>query len=379
MPPKKDAASSASSAPSDPRRAATFDDIAGHEMPKALCRSMLDADRVPHAILLQGPEGVGKTTFAWAFAKELLWNGLRGERHGEEGERRRLRLYARVARENGHPDAFHLERAGALGQIRIETVRDFEDERAHVGPVEGAWKVCVIENARDMNVQAANCFLKLLEEPPRHLKFILTNDTPAELLATIKSRCAVVPFHPLPEDDLIAWLRRKTGIEEQARLRRSARLAEGRPGRALKLIDSAGAGAEATLRALLMFEDEGFPRLFSAAGLLAKLSAGQSAADALAPILACYRDALLRAVAREGLAGVSGDAKPNPAALDDLLLHPEQAAALDRLGKRGARTVMAALDEVIREMLSNRTLFQREVHLEGLLIRAGVAMREAGG
>jgi len=343
----------------DPRRDATLDQIAGHDLPKALFGYLLSSGRMPHALLLHGPAGVGKTSFAWAIAKELLWSGLSGIREGDEGAARRQRLNSRVAREDIHPDIFQIAPSGASGQIRVDDIRAFTEEHAHVTPVEGRYKVLVIQSADSINVVAANTILKLLEEPPSFLRFILVTDNSHRLLETIRSRCAAIRFQPLSEEELAAYLRKAAPDASADDIRRATRVAEGRPGRALDAL-RLGHAADVANTAMTEFHELGFLGIFRVARDLVALDKRQEAVFGL--MLQYFRDQTFCALGQGELA------------LDD------RAAAAHRALPATARSLpalMAAWGETMNELERQRNVMQREMQVEALLLRLGKAMRQA--
>jgi len=347
----------------DTRRDHTWPTVLGQDLAKGLLETMLRTDRVPHAMLFHGPVGVGKTSLAWAFAKEMMWAGLPADWRADPA--RRDRLFDRISRENVHPDVFLLERTGAAGQLLIDTIREFEDQHAWIPAVEGRVRVCLIDDAHAMNPAAANCLLKLLEEPPKHLRFILVTHTPGELLTTIRSRCAGIPFYPVPEDDLARWLLDKVpslhGSLDAAR--RLARLAAGSPGVALSQSDRSDPVGP-LLAQLEALDRQGFARVFSVASGLADLTKSNTLSEALVLLLACYRDALVFAMSPTS-------SEP------DLVVGEGAREPLARLSQRGGAALLAAGEVIMDEIASGRQLFQRDLHLELLLNRLGTAMKSA--
>src|SRR5262249_19657853 len=105
-------------------------------------------------------------------------------------------------------------------------------------PARGRGKVGILDDADDLNEEAANCFLKTLEEPPPRSVLLLIGSSTERQLPTIVSRCQVVHFQPLPRE-MVRELVRTQGIEDESLLRRLVPLSEGSPGQALALADLA--------------------------------------------------------------------------------------------------------------------------------------------
>lgn len=185
-------------------------EIIGHNQ---ITRALLNAvihDRVAHAYLFAGPEGVGKTTTARAFARALLCAAPdRGDACGQ------CRACRQVEHAN-HPDCHYVGPEGA--SIKIEQVREIQ-RKVMFRSYQGGRKVLIIEKAGAMTAEAANCLLKTLEEPPGDTVFILLTAAPQVLPATVLSRCQQFFFKSLPVPELAATLSRSYGLaEEEARL-----------------------------------------------------------------------------------------------------------------------------------------------------------------
>ncbi len=191
--------------------------------------------RLPHALLLRGPEGVGKTRFACRLVSALLC-----ERQEFQvrpcGECRGCRLMAA----DTHPDLHQLAPLEGKQQIGIDQVRSLI-ERIALTPQYGGRKAVVVAPAEAMTRAAANTLLKTLEEPPGDALFVLVSHRAGALPATIRSRCQMVDF-PVPDADLArAWLAAELGSQEAAET--ALRLGHGAPLNARTL--AAGGGLEA--------------------------------------------------------------------------------------------------------------------------------------
>jgi len=256
-----------------------FASIAGHERVRALLARALAGGRLPPALLLVGPEGVGKRTLALAAARALVC-----ERGGEE-PCESCPACSRAAR-GLHPDVFAVEPETAT--IKIEQVRDMAREVLAL-PFEGRARGFVMDAAHAMTEQASNALLKSLEEPPATSHVFLVTASPQALLPTIRSRCQVLRLGPLPMGLLEQYLRDRCGLPpDEARLR--AALAGGSIGRALAFDSEAYRASRDDLLGLL----ERAGRLSA----LDRMEAAQRLADSEDPALALTT---LRALLRDTL------------------------------------------------------------------------------
>ncbi|MFQ5673675.1 MAG: DNA polymerase III subunit delta' [Nitrospinales bacterium] len=199
----------------------SFDHILGQKRPIDILRKSLENGTPAHAYLFYGRESVGKKQTAIALAKALnCTESPVADACGQCISCRKI--------ENGiHPDFFLLEpvkssASAREGAIRIDEIRNLQKKLNYL-PHEGATKVAVIDSAEKMNVQAANAFLKTLEEPPRATLLILITPNFHQLLPTIISRCQAIAFQPLPPEAVKQILARHEEIDPAERAPRAAR------------------------------------------------------------------------------------------------------------------------------------------------------------
>jgi DNA polymerase-3 subunit delta' len=197
-------------------------------------RSMLLAG-MPHAVLLAGPAGVGKSTLAEDVAAALLC--LAPERSMRPDRTCRA---CRSVEHGNHPDVHRLVPVGAGAVIPIggpgreeRGVRDLVRELALL-PVEGGARVAIISAADRMTEDAQAAFLKTLEEPPAGTVLVLTATDEERLLDTIRSRCVRIRLGPVPRREIEVLLV-EAGLAEPPLAARLARLSGGRPGDAVAL------------------------------------------------------------------------------------------------------------------------------------------------
>jgi DNA polymerase III subunit delta' len=280
-------------------------------------RHALAAGALGHAYLITGPPGVGRETLAMALAMavncERVTPGVTSETETAPcGVCRSCRHIARGI----HPDvrvislatqAAEAERKGTRNaSITIDTIRDLKDE-AYQRPNEGRKRVYLIAQAEALNDASVSALLKVLEEPPAHVLFLLVAPSADAVLPTIRSRCQPVAMHALPRAVVADWLVAEHGAEAETAARVAA-LAGGRPGAALTLLaepERAAGQTEGVETFLAMMETGGIAP-FRAIDALEKRwkNGGEERAAVMMELdtwLGCWRDALLIAVGQRAL------------------------------------------------------------------------------
>lgn len=185
-----------------------FDGILGQPQVRDYLRSSLTSERITHAYLFTGPAGSNKTQAAFAFAQALVCpKGAKGPRGSACGacdgcSRAKRRV---------HPDVHFYAPEGASAYL-IEQIREIVADVA-LAPIQAKRKIYIIDRADLMNVNAANAFLKTLEEPPEGVVFILLGRTRESVLPTIVSRCQIVPFRHIPPTEAAAIVSQNTGAD----------------------------------------------------------------------------------------------------------------------------------------------------------------------
>ncbi len=207
-----------------------FRDILGQERVLGHLRAARRAERLAHAYLFLGPEGVGKESVARALAAALNctqplpdWDAC-----GACPSCRRMAA-------GTHADFVKIfpTSESRQPQIKIEQIREFRRLTAYP-PMEGGWRVALIKPAEDMHPAAANALLKTLEEPPARHLLILAAASETELFPTIVSRCQKMPFTPLPSALVVRELEARRGLSRADAVFLTA-LSGGSLGRALTL------------------------------------------------------------------------------------------------------------------------------------------------
>jgi DNA polymerase-3 subunit delta' len=243
----------------------TFADILGQRPAIDLLERVIVSGRLPHALLFQGPSGIGKAATARALAATIQCAEegpdacgkclpcLKAARGNHPDFLWITRLPKKDAAREEDPDDEAPDDAGsATGDLKrditIEQIRELA-EHASFGPREGKRRVFVIDPADRMNLSAQNALLKTLEEPPGRSVLVLVTARPHVLLPTVRSRCFVVRFAAMATSDLAAALEAR-GMPRAEALARAA-LSDGRPRLAESLdLDGRRARREEILSAL---------------------------------------------------------------------------------------------------------------------------------
>lgn len=257
----------------------------GHGAAEAAFLDAWKGGRLHHAWLLTGPRGVGKATFAYRIARFVLSGGGAQEGGGLFGEPLPPSTLdvdpehpaVRQMLAGSSPVLKVLERAiNDKGKLAKETTVD--QVRALIPflgttPADGGWRVVLVDAADDMNRQAANALLKMLEEPPAQTLFLLISHAPGRLLPTIRSRCRRLPLAPLEAADVQAALQIAAPELSSAEIERLVPLAKGCPGRALRFAGLDIQRLEAALDALVRTGVPGGAIALELAGVLSAAAA----------------------------------------------------------------------------------------------------------
>ncbi len=317
----------------------SFSNLVGQDALRRSLTGLLADNRLSHAVLFTGPPGSGKQSWGEALAVALL---CLDPVHGEAC----LRCNAcRQFKSGNHPEYFVLEPEGQ--SIKIEQVRALRTGFHLLG----GRKVCLIKRAEAMTAEASSSLLKILEEPPEGLFFILLAEQPRQLFETILSRCQRYHLQPLSRDEIRYLLGENKNLSaEKASL--LARLSRGLPGRAFELLedeefDQRFEEAENLAAGLLAGDDSAY-HLLSKATSLAERDDLLSFLDLLCY---CFRDGLIWTLCRD----------------EQLLIDPRRSCLWEGVA------ALKGLEDVIR--LINHTAYEltatnvnRRLLLEKMLI-----------
>ena len=182
--------------------------VVGHDWAVDLLRRAISAGHLPHALLITGSPSVGKGTLARSLAQQLLCTA----NHSPCGACRACRLVT----SGNHPDLRWIEPEGQA--LKIAQVRELTRQLS-LAPLEGRWKIAVLDRFETATPGAANALLKTLEEPPPSVILVLLAQQAEALLPTIVSRCQVISLRPVPRSLIEQALIKRWGVTaERARL-----------------------------------------------------------------------------------------------------------------------------------------------------------------
>jgi DNA polymerase III subunit gamma/tau len=228
-------------------RPQTFDDVVGQEPVVRTLRNAIANDQLRQAYLFAGPRGTGKTSMARILAKSV--NCMQGPTTTPDNT-----CHACVAISNG--TSLDVVEMDAASQRGIDDIREIR-ERVVLQPVEGRYKVYILDEAHQLTDAAWNALLKLIEEPPPHLLFVFCTTELQKVIPTVRSRCQTFSFARPRFEDLVKVLGRVAegeGLQApEAALSQIARASKGSFRDAVSLLDqlAAATGGEVTVQSVL--------------------------------------------------------------------------------------------------------------------------------
>ncbi len=249
--------------------------IIGHQNIITQLQNAVASERVAGAYLFSGEQGIGKETVALYFSNLILCENTTDEVIPCSECRA-----CRKIKNGNHPDLRIIRPDGA--QIKIDQMRELQQQIVYQ-PLEGERKIFIIANTEMMNDSAANSLLKTLEEPPAASTIILLTENLKTMLPTIRSRCQILTFYPMPTEELSKALMDSLSIDTEA-ASAAAILSRGVIGKAITLIEK-GITESGTVPAIMMETD------LLAAFRLAE--AFENEQESLDDLITWYRDLML--------------------------------------------------------------------------------------
>lgn len=202
-----------------------FDNILGNDRIKEVLANSVKNNKISHSYLFVGTEGIGKKLIAKEFAKMILCI--------DDNEKYCNKCKSCIEFDtNNNPDFKIIEPDGA--SLKIEQIREFQSKVAEK-PIISKRKVYIINDSDKMTKEAQNCLLKTLEEPPEYVTIILIGSNENKFLSTIKSRCMILHFNKISNDEI------EKILEEQYQLKINSKIMidafQGSIGKAIQLKD----------------------------------------------------------------------------------------------------------------------------------------------
>src|SRR5438309_4266320 len=244
-------------------RPSSFDDLIGQEAMVRTVSNAFETGRIPQAWILTGVRGVGKTTTARILARALNYEKQDGSVKGPTIHMPDLGVHCQAIMESRHMDVLEMDAASHTG---VDDVRQINDS-VRYAPASARYKVYIIDEVHMLSTAAFNAFLKTLEEPPEHAKFVFATTEIRKVPVTVLSRCQRFDLRRIDSAELAAYLatlaQKETVKIEDGALALIARAAEGSARDSLSLLDQAIAHGEGeiitaeTVRQMLGLADRG--------------------------------------------------------------------------------------------------------------------------
>ncbi len=206
-----------------------YSSVVGHELICAKLKQAVVTQKTVNAYLFSGSEGIGKKTTSLPFAAALLCE------HPKDGKPCLSCPSCKLLAADSHPDFIVLQASADKKSIGVEIVREKLIKEAYIRPFSSTKKVFLIENGELLTTEAQNALLKVLEEPPEYVVFLILTTEKNQLLETVRSRCFKLQFLPLCEKLCNAYFQNISGYDE-SRKALAANFAQGMIGQGRKML-----------------------------------------------------------------------------------------------------------------------------------------------
>ncbi|WP_332060853.1 DNA polymerase III subunit delta' [Bartonella sp. CB74] len=228
--------------------------IFGHGAVRHFLAQMCKEECLPHALLFEGEQGIGKATLAF----HLAWNILSSQKDQFLQPECNSITWRQIMR-GSHPSLLYISRRFDLKTQKFKTGILIDDVRdimyfLHQTSQDRGWRIVIIDPADDMNRSAANAILKILEEPPAKTLFVIITHSSGKLLSTIRSRCQQISLRPLRDNEMkqvIAHIFSNQAVTDEEAIETIIQKSKGNPRKAALLICHGGLEIIKTIDTLL--------------------------------------------------------------------------------------------------------------------------------
>ena len=203
-----------------------FENIVGNDKRKQTLKQSINLNKTSHSYLFVGIAGIGKRLIAYEMAKAILC--LDKEKYCDKCKS------CIEFNSNNNPDFIFIEPSN--GSIKIDQIRELQRVVSEK-PIISKNKVCIIDDADLMTGEAQNCLLKTLEEPPEYMTIILIGTNESNFLATIKSRCTILHFNRISDEEIRKYL--EGNLDKNEAIVDLVKIADGSIGKAINIKDKA--------------------------------------------------------------------------------------------------------------------------------------------
>lgn len=213
-----------------------FEKLSGNDSRKKFLLNTVRENRISHAYIFSGIDGIGKKLFALEFSKLVNCKNKDTRSFSSQDLNDKetcCQCQSCMKIDRGtHPDVTLLSYKDEK-TIKVESIKEDIEKTIYFHPFESRYKIFIIDNAERMNSNAQNAFLKTLEEPPAFCIIILITNSLNFIVPTIRSRCQLINFHPLPYNSVVNKLREIAVLDEQY-IKVASKIANGSIGKAIK-------------------------------------------------------------------------------------------------------------------------------------------------